>query len=257
MYFLAGSFLPLAAYAPVPSGRGGAYRYGISANKLLKDQRSIGFGYIQAADNFDRKEERTRRDQNWQANLTGKIASDFSWQVSYQGGSREVYSRTNQHLIKLGLTRSINETDWNGALSFMLNQGVINTRQYQWKIGYTQPVLKNGFRSTAFLQWTHEEKTQNAENSMVEGRVSMEKNFRQELAKSYLVIAYQNKKEKSSSGGNNQCQTINFEGNLTLKIGATNFLIFYGKISLWSKNRGFSDRQTDYSFNLNWRTQIF
>lgn len=248
---------PLFALSPVSSAQGGAYRYTVRGDKLLERQKRISISYAYAADNLDGRAEKTQSNQSLQATLTGNFATDFGWLVGYQGGRRQGYTRTEQQIIKLGINRKKKDSDWNSTLWLSENKSATITRKYQWTIGYSQPFIPAGIRTIAVMRWSHEEKAENGQNNLFEWRVTMEKEWFQDLAKSFFAVAYQTKKTKKPRAEETESKALNFEGTLNMKLGARNVLVFSGKISLWKNNTYFSDYQTDYSFNLDWRTKVF
>jgi len=83
-------------------------------------------------------------------------------------------------------------------------------------------------------------------------RATAEKQFFQDLAKSYLVIAYIKENEEDRAE-----DRLDIEGTLNLKLGNNNSLLFNGKVSFWENDAAPSGYGKDYTFNLSWQSRFF
>lgn len=85
----------------------------------------------------------------------------------------------------------------------------------------------------------------------------MEKDWFADLAKSYLVVAYQKNDEKTPVGGGFDREELLFEGSLNLKAGKHSVIKLGGKVSFWGKESSYLNRGIDYSLNLLWQACLF
>ena len=247
---------PLPSLSSLPSTRGGAYQYGIRADKIFRNQNRVNIGYTSAANNLDGRAEITRRAQSWQVNFSGTFAPSFGWQLGYQAGKREEYDKAEQHLLKMGIQQKINDDNWKSNLSIARHLPT-DTMRYQWEIGYTKPWEQSGLNTTASFQYTIEEQTENRQRNNARLQVAMEKDWFADLAKSYLAVAYQNNHETNPAGGRLASEEFSIEGSLNLKIGEKNVIKGSGKVSFWENEGGYGNRGTDYSLNFLWQARLF
>ncbi len=244
---------PLPSLSPLPNTKGGAYQYALSGNKLFGNQQ-LNFGYTYSGNNLNGKAERTRRAQSWQLNLTGNFAPDFGWLFGYQGGRREEYSKSEQHLFKMGIQQRINDQNWQSNLS-IASYPTNNTMRYQFDLGYNKPWTRYGFNTTASVQYSIEEKPDNRQSNRFRLRVTMDKDWFADLAKSYLVVAYNHNDDKNPATGSFASEELLLEGALNLKIGKQNVIRVSGKASFWGNSH--QNSGTDYSLSLLWQGRLF
>ena len=253
--FLQNSY-PLASLSPLPSNQGGAYQYAIRGDKVFLNQNRVSFGYTSSANNLDGRAEKTRRTQSWQMNISGNFAPDFGWLLGYQTVKREAYGEAEQHLIGVGIHQKIKDDNWQSNLS-IASSSPTNTRRYQWDIGYIKPWIQHGLKTTASFRYTIEEQTEDRQSNDARLRITMEKDWFADLAKSYLVVTYQNKDEKTPAGGGFESEELLFEGSLNLKSGKHSAIKLGGKVSFWRNENSYLNRGIDYSLNLLWQARLF
>lgn len=157
-------------------------------------------------------------------------------------------------MIKMGVWQRINDSNWNSNL-LVENSSATDTMRYQWNIGYAKPLPRYGVRTTTSLRYTFEDKTDNCQSSNIKLRVTMEKDWFEDLAKSYIVLAYNNNDEKNPSAGSYGSEEVSVEGSLNFKISTHNVIRFSGKVSFWENSRNASG--TDYSLAFLWQAQFF
>ncbi len=243
---------PLPNLSPLHSPQGGAYQYSIRGDKLFTNEKRLNFSYSHSANNMDGSAERTRRRQSLQMNATGIFAPDFGWLLGYQGGRREEYSKSEQHIIKMGIWQRINESNWNSNL--LVENSAANTMRYQWNVGYTKPLPQYGLRTTTLLRYTVEEKTNNRQDNNLRLRITMEKDWFEDLAKSYIVVAYENRYEKDPSGEDYGSEEVILEGSLNFRVTNHNIVKFSGDVSFWKNSR--NHYGTDYSLAFLWQARF-
>jgi hypothetical protein len=127
--------------------------------------------------------------------------------------------------------------------------------RYQWNIGYVKPLSKWGIKKTSLLRYTFEEKTENRQSNDVKLRITLEKDWFEDLAKSYIVLAYQNRNEKKPAGEGYNSEEISLEGALNFRIGSNNTINLSGKVAFWDKSGNFYG--TDYSLSFLWQARFF
>lgn len=244
---------PFPGLSPLPSTQGGAYQYTIRGNKIFANEKRLNFGYSHSANNMNGSAPRTRRRESLQLNVTGIFVPDFGWLLGYQGGKQEEYGKSEQHMIKMGIWQKINDSSWNSNLYFE-NYSLTSTTRYQWNIGYTKPLPQFGLKTTALLQYAVEEKVNNRQNNNLRLRVTMERDWFADLAKSYIVLAYQNNDEKNPTGKDYNSEEISLEGALNFKISSNNIIKLSGKVAFWDKSGNLYG--TDYSLSFLWQARF-
>lgn len=247
---------PLPSLSPLSSTQGGAYQYTIRGDKLFLNEKRVNFGYSHSANNMDGSAERTRRSQSLQVNFSGIFLPDFGWLMGYQGGKREDYGKSEQHMIRMGIHRKIDDSNWNSNL-VIANYSVASAMRYQWNIGYTKLLNQIGLKTTSLLQYTNEDKADNRQSNQIRLRVAAEKDWFEDLAKSYLVMAYQNNDERDSSGVVIESEDLSFEGSLNLKAGKHHVIKFSGKVSFWKNCSKLLNHGVDYSLAFLWQARFF
>lgn len=247
---------PLPSLSPLPDTKGGAYQYALRGDKLFSNQKRVNFGYTYAANNLDGRAERTRQTQSWQLNLTGSFAPDLGWQFGYQAGKREEYGKAEQHLLKMGIHQHRTDHNWHSNLSFA-SYSTPNTMCYQLDLGYGKPWEQYGIKTAASLRYTVEDKAENQQSNKFRLRLTMEKDWFADLAKSYVAVAYQNNDEKNPAGGGLASEELLLEGALNLKAGKKNVIRVSGRVSFWGNGNSYQNRGTDYTLSLLWQTQFF
>ena len=156
--------------------------------------------------------------------------------------------------LKMGVRQRINDSNWNSNL-LIENYSTTSTMKYQWDIGYAKPLPQYGLRTTSLLRYTVEEKTNNRRNKNIRLRVTMEKDWFEDLAKSYIGVAYQNNDEKNPSGEGYGSEEVSVEGSLNFRISSHNVIKFSGKVSFWENSSNFYG--TDYSLDFLWQARFF
>lgn len=245
---------PFPNLSPLTNTQGGAYQYSIRGDKLFTSEKRLNFGYSHSANNLDGSAERARRSQSLQFNMTGLFAPGFGWLLGYNGGIVDYYGRSEQHLLRMGVHQRIDESSWNSNLSIE-SYSSDETMRYQWNIGYVKPLSKWGIKKTSLLRYTFEEKTENRQSNDVKLRITLEKDWFEDLAKSYIVLAYQNRNEKKPAGEGYNSEEISLEGALNFRIGSNNTINLSGKVAFWDKSGNFYG--TDYSLSFLWQARFF
>lgn len=246
---------PLPSLSPLTSTRGSAYQYGLRADKIFRNRNRVNLGYTSAANNLNGRAEITRRAQSWQVNFSGTFAPGFGWQLGYQAGKREEYDKAEQHLLKMGVQQKIDDDNWKSNLSIARHLPT-DTMRYQWEMGYTKPWKEYGLKTTASIQYTFEEQTENRQRNNTKLQVAVEKDWFADLAKSYLAVAYQKKDETNPAGEGLASGEFSIDGSLNLNIGKENVIKVSGRVSFWENESSYGNRGTDNSLNFLWQARL-
>ena len=154
----------------------------------------------------------------------------------------------------MGIQQQIGDNNWSSNLS-VSNYSATDTMKYQWEIGYRRPWNQVQLKTAALLQYTIEDQAARRQSDKLRLRVTLEKDWFQDLAKSYFVMAYQNNDGKNPCGTSFSSEVLSFEGSLNIKFTTSNVIKLSGKVSFWENSSNF--RGTDYSLALLWQARLF
>ncbi|HCT35709.1 MAG TPA: hypothetical protein DF292_01575 [Firmicutes bacterium] len=246
---------PLISMSPLAAVEGGGYQYAIRGDKLFANGDRLNFSYSGLADNLDGSAEVTRRSQSLQANYTGQLAYGFSWNTGYQGRKADNYNSSQQHTFRIGVQhKSPDGRNLNSNL-LITSQSTNNAMQYKWDVGYTKNFEQYGLKTTGRLQYSLESGAR--QGSDIGLRLTAEKAFFQDVAKSYFVLAYRNQEVISGADPARNSEQLNLECSLNLKAGKYNAFSLSGKVTFWENSGTISSHGVDYGLSLSWQAQIF
>ena len=127
--------------------------------------------------------------------------------------------------------------------------------QYKWDAGYTKNFEQYGLKTTGRLQYSLESGAR--QGSDIGLRLTAEKAFFQDVAKSYFVLAYRNQEVISGGDPARNSEQLNLECSLNLKAGKYNAFGLSGRVSFWENSGTISSHGVDYGLSLSWQAQIF